>query len=545
VLLVAVIKIPDQIWTEEAREQKIARDNITSIYESLKFYHRVTDEYTKDPAELIRVVRSDSSLIKLQKVVNYTQELRTAIENYMAVPYIDALYDVSDNVNSILQDIEVNARYLRIDEDVLNEAENLKVQLADLNNDIEYEYYVRSTHYLDSLRQLRRDLSDFTLQTASSRASSLTDSLQPILGRIEIDKIRNVWSELEPRFSKFVRKVMYHEIAKTTSVHDRIDEFKEDITDALGKINELNINNNLQETEQFSNELAAMYQKFLKDFIITGRTAQYRLSPEDSMVLHLTEDNFYSPVNPEKQMEYIILIDPDSASVKVESPVLLDELKSRVDPILAEANDLDFLPHFQAYLDTVDSIMTKAAGIKRSLRKNTDIFIKNKELEEVTDKLKGVSEFEAFFNLKNFIENADTSRSYSDLELYLEDALNGIRIFKKMYDENFFPNIDTLHQDLIGHLTEYNEILAEVRRLPRGVTNFENQMSELNNIISRIKTAPAGVVEQKIIPMENDIAEVLEFAVEGDTETVFGVFKKKIVNFGYIHKDFKSWEEED
>lgn len=544
VLLVAVIRIPNQIWNEEEREQKIARDNITSIYEALQFYHRINGSYTSEPAELIRVVRNDSSLIKLQTVVNYTQELGNTINNYMSIPYIDALYTISENVNSILKDIDVNTRYLRIDENVLNEAKDLKLELSALNNEIEFENYVKATHYLDSLRQLRRNLSDFTLQTASARSSAMTDTLQQILGMVEIDKINTTWSTLEPRFVKLIRTIMYHEIAKSTSVHDRIDEFREDISKALRTINKKNIEADIQKASEINDQLAALYQKFLKDFIITGRSAQYRMSTEDSMVLHLTEDNFYSPVHPEKQMEYIILIDEDSNSVKVESPVLLDELKSKLEPVLVECKQLEFIPYFEAYLDTVDSVMNKAAEIKKRMRKNTDIFIKNKELEEVVNKISGVSEFKAYENLNTFIEKAGPSKSYSNIETYLENALNGIRIFKKMYAESFFPNIDTLHQDLMRHLREYNEILSEVRRLPRDITNFEDQMNALSDLVDKMKGVPPSIAEEKIIPIENDIAELLKFAVEGDTETVYGVFKKKIVNFGYIHKDFKSWEEE-
>lgn len=544
-MLIAVIKIPDQIWTEENNERSTAIENITSIYESLKYYHRITGDYTTDPAELIRVVRKDSSLLQQQQVVNYTQELRETIDSYLKIPYISALAKMEENVRSILEDIEINTRYLKINQDILNEAEDLKIKLAELHNDGEFPYYVKASTYLDSLIQIRRDLSDYTLQTASARFAAMTDTLQKVLGMIELDKIEARWMPLDKRFETFVRTVMYtDEVKETTNVHDRIADFKKKITTSLQSIQAGKMEADIEKAGQVTDALKSIYQEFLKDFIITSRTAQYSLSKEDSMVLHLTEDNFYSPVHPERQLQYRILIDPDSGGVKVESPVLLESLHEKIKPLLAETRQLPFMPSYKAYLDTVDSIMSKTAAIKKRLRKNTDIFIKNKEIEEVYKKIPGISEFEAYYKVIGFLETADSSESFSEIKEHLENCLTGIRIYRQMYSENLFPNIDSLNKDLMGHLQEYNQILADVRRLPKDITNFENEILSLQQLIADIKNVPAGVVEQQIIPIENDVAVALKFAVDGDTEPVYGIFSKNIENFGYIYKDFKSWEEE-
>jgi hypothetical protein len=165
-------------------------------------------------------------------------------------------------------------------------------------------------------------------------------------------------------------------------------------------------------------------------------------------------------------------------------------------------------------------------------------------MEEVVKKLPTTAEMEAFNKFNGFVTVAGNTESYSTIKNHLESALSGIRILKQMYAEKMFPNVDSLHQDITGHLTEYNEILAKVRRLPRGIKNFEKEIEALDSLHENIKSVSSSIVDQKLVPLENEIASLFQYASEGDSEPVLGVFKKKIQNFGYIYKDVKSWEEE-
>ena len=68
------------------------------------------------------------------------------------------------------------------------------------------------------------------------------------------------------------------------------------------------------------------------------------------MIIHLTEDNFYSPVTGEM---YKIFVMDDSSAIKVESPVLLKELREKAKPIAGEIKSLPLIPAFSAYFDTL------------------------------------------------------------------------------------------------------------------------------------------------------------------------------------------------
>lgn len=130
VALILVIKIPAEIWDQEAAEKVQSQYNLSSIYEAEKYYHRLTKSYTTDKAELLSVLKNDSTLVKVQQLVNYTQQLRGEIDAYFEIPYIKDLLTINQNISVIIQDLVTNERYFKIDKDILNESEQLSMRLA-------------------------------------------------------------------------------------------------------------------------------------------------------------------------------------------------------------------------------------------------------------------------------------------------------------------------------------------------------------------------------------------------------------------------------
>lgn len=539
--LVAVIVIPGRIWDKEAREEKIAHENMMSIYESEKFFNRKTGNYTTDPSELISVVRQDSNILQQQQLVNYTRKLSDQLGSYLDNDYIALIMKINKNIDNIIVDIESNKRNFKTIEAIDNEADELKLKLAELNNSTDYPNYVSTADYLDSLSQLKGNIQEYTLQNAALLGKNITDTVNTMAGKIKLSNLENQWPPLSERMDEFIRSILYSELVTQTSVGDRIKDFKNNADRAFREIKNLDINSNLQEAKSINQEISALYDEFLKDFIVTSKNALSRLSLEDSLILHLTEDNFYSPVTNEM---YKIIIMDDSSAVKVESPVLLDEVKQTAVPIANRIEQMPFLPKFAAYFDTLAYIKDKAYQTRRAIRKNTDIFIKYKEVEELINQFATISVSLAYEQLNTFKNNAEPTESYSDLSLYIKDALNGVRIFSQAYSKNFFGNLDSLNNDLVVLLEQYNELLGKVRRLPRGVENFEQDIETLNALLNQIKEVRSDALLTNLNETEAELGDLLLFTEEGKKKTVYGIFKRRIKNFGYIYKDVKSWEED-
>ncbi|MBD3224844.1 MAG: hypothetical protein GF313_08950 [Caldithrix sp.] len=543
VVLVLVIIIPGRIWQEEEREAQIAHSDMSSIYESEKFYHSKFDSFTTNPTELMNGVRQDSVILQRQKIVNYTTELTVLIDDYLNNPVTDRIIKVHDNIAQIISDLDVNARDFKLIEEIYNEGEQIRFKLSELNNASDLKNYMIATTYLDSIVSFRRDMSNYSLQTTAARTTDFTDTLKNVLPKVEFTAFQDRWKPLSDRLEKFYLKVRHSKVSTVTSVDARLEDFKKKVDRALINLNSnVDISQASADANNISDQLKATYDKFLNDYIVTSKNAMFKLSNSDSLILHLTEDNFTSPVYGKS---YIVLIDDDSAAIKVESPVLFEELNEKTMNTGQKIKALDIQPAMMNYKDTLNYLVQKAYSVRKRVSKNTDIFILYKEMEEIRDRFLDISMFKAYDNVNNFVQTAENSKSYSDLKGSIENGLNGIRIYYQAYDENIYGNLDTLHQEMTDKLIEFNEKLDEVRWLPKDVENFEGDMQNLDQLLNDIKVLKSEQLVTKLGEIEIELGEHFVFSEEGTTVPVYGVFEKRIQNHGYIYKDVKSWEEED
>ncbi len=536
--LYIVLTVPPGIWEQEKYESTTSHQNISSIYEAQKFYHRLTHSYTTDKDELLARLKADSSLIKEKQLVEFTQELKNQLDAYLSNPYVASLLKLSQNIDNIKNDLENNARYFKAHEDIANEAEELKQQLSSFNSDVKFPNYYQDAALLDTLYQLRRDLSDLNLQTAAAHSKELIENINQYLKDVEVGSINEQWAILSTRISDFIKAVKATDLVKRTSVADRIKDFNENALNALAKLQVLNGEEEFNASNTIKEKVENLYQTFLKNFIITNKLSRYKLSEQDQLVYNLTEKMFYSPVNHEP---YVISVDPDSADVMVESPMLFKELKEKVEPIANDISSFEYLNAFGAYLDTLKMVHNKGLEIKKKIRRNIEILVKNKELEILLKKYEDGSEYNAFKDLKDFVNMVNNSKSFSNIVKDAENARSALSIMEQMYEKSLFNNLDSLNADAVKKLQEFNDVLSKVRRLPRGIKNFDGDIAKLNAVLAEIKEAKPNVSQFK--DLQNKLEEVLMFAADGKEIRVNLVFKKTLKNAGFIHRNSKSWED--
>ena len=538
--LVAVILIPGQIWKQESNEKMISENNMSSIYEALRFYHRITNKYTTDPKEILSVVRGDSSILLQQKVVNHTEQLTSLIDGYLKNKYVASLIGIYDNVDLIISDLNENKFHFEtVGEYFKNESEAIVMDLSKFKASVPYEQFQNAAVFIDSLTELRRDLSDYSLQAGSSKATAITDTLRTLLKNVDIKDLQLAWQPVSQRLDEFITRMRRSdELTALTSVGDRVKDFKEKVSSSFERLNTINIDENISFCTKLNEELKNLYDVFLRDFIATSKPALYKLSIADSLIIHLTEENFYSPVTGEM---YKIILSDDSSSIRVESPVLVSEIKEKIAPIAKEIKTLPNMPIFDAFFDTLQSIKNKAEFTRKAIKRNTDIFIKYKEIEEVVGKFSDISVGTAYLNLKKFATEAPNEESYSLIKDQLESAFDGGRIFYQAYNENIFGNLDSLQRDLKNKMEEFNSLIDEVKRLPEEVKKYDVEFAEIDNLIEQMKKTNIAPQMNKI---NQEMEKTLVFVAEGFEKSVYLIFNKKIKNLGFIYKDKKSWEEE-
>jgi len=541
IALIFVILKPADIWEQEKLEKTSEQYNMTSIYEAEKFYHRMTKQFTTDKEKLLSVISEDSTLKQVQQLVNHTQDLKTELDAYLNIPMLKSLLIINQNVATIADDITKNGRWFSVNDEFTDKAESINLKLMAFRNDLNYPNYIVVTRSLDTLYQLRRDLSDYNLQTAASSCTDLSSRINSYLPNVEFDNFKTEWAQLFTELSSFRKEVDESDISQQTSVAARIREFSENVDENVQIIGQIDQATNIQNAESSNQTLGNLYNTFLSDYIVTSKRALYRLSLEDSMVLYISSENFVSPGNGQP---FVLGISPDSSDIKVESPVLVDELLDKIRPFAQTISTFDFVPHYANYLDSLNSIHQKGMGIKTLLRRNIDITVKNKEIEERINKYQSSSEYNASNDLTSFVEMVGSTRSYSALKDGLEKARNAVGIFSQIYGGNQFANIDSLNTSIKADIEEYNSILSNIRRLPRGVNKFENESDQLDQIVSDLKTQTASTNSEELNKIQAQLEEALLFATEGKSIRVFGVFKKSQANYGYVNRSEKSWEEE-
>jgi len=541
VALIVVITIPGEIWTSEEQATKICRENMVSLYEAHIYYYKLKESYASDMENLILTIQNDSSLLKRELVVSHTVRLRDAMESFLNSNLIDGLHTIASNLKNIGDDFVANARYFKSqDEEVLSKniftrSEELKMRISNFRSGVEFENYRIVIQELDSLWQVRRDLSDYSLQTAARWASHLSESIVLGLPNIDYASLKQTWEPLSDDITDFLNTVnSIGKLKSATTVADRVADFQGKIETGFSNAT----SSGVSDAQVKSQDLVAVYQEFLNDFIITQFYAQYRLSDTDSFLLALNEDNF---VTPDDRIPYIVSLG-DSLDIRVEDPTLLEELKNRSTPLSEIAGQLPFMTGFKEYSRTLDSLQTFYLEVKRTYRRNLDVTIKTKELDDLIPRIKDVGAFTAYNSLSAFAEIVPESDSYSEIQELIGEGLISSGSFIQIYKDNFFGRLDTLHLELLGHLNEFESIVSEVRRNRFSFTWAVDQ-SNLN--LNLIKSPTSAEVTPDLTKIKSGLEKLFIYASEGDKRTVYGIFNTQIVNHGKVFgkSAHKSWED--
>jgi hypothetical protein len=546
VVLILAINLPGEIWTQEESLMSSNQRNMSSIYEAHRHYYSNNAQYTTDISELTHVIENDSALILRQDIVNHTLTLRDAMEEFLNIPVIYSLNQISSNIKNIEEDFDTNERYFKsqdpeiLEKKIFETSQELKLQLSTFRSGVEYENYRSVVANLDSLWQLRRNLTDYSLQSAARRATSLSQVISQNIQNIDFKSMETVWSPLSNRLTSFLNTVNSVEKLKTlTTIADRVADFQDEISSGFKAVNSLQPSRSYQAAQDATAQIEQVYQTFLADFLVTESFAQYSLSETDSLLINLSEDNFFSPRD---RQPYIVTFE-DTAGLTVEDPTLLAELKDMATKEAESAKQLPIIQSFSEYEEGLDSLQQFYMMVKKQYRRNLDITIKTKELDDVIDKTKEVLAYESYSKLKAFAEEVPSSNSYSQIKAKSEDALVSVGSFIQIYENNIFGNLDTVHIKIVDHLNEFNQILSKIRR---NRYSFDWAIDNLSSSLTKIKSIPTETVIPSLKKIEENLKVVFLFASEGKEIPVYGVFKTKIVNNGKVYGTTgrKSWEEE-
>ena len=536
--LIIVIILPGEIWQEEDFVQSTSRGNMETLYEAYQYYHNLTGMYTDDENEIITRIQNDSALMKRQAVVNFTTSLKTTMEDFLNKAAVNTLYDISFNLKNIQDDLDLNKRFFKIMPEIDTEAEDVKQQISVLRSGMDFEKYNEAAVVLDSMKQLRRDLTDYSLQSAARLAYGFSTEIAASLPLVDFRGMDQVWKPLSRKINQLMQDVNTSRLKSLTSVADRVADFQAEINSGFDYFLSANNDKRFEQVTKASEALLAVYKNFLSDFLITQQFAQYNLSEADSLLINISDASFYTP---NQRLRYIVNYN-DSTGLRVEDPTLLAELKEKAKPAIENISQLSFMGAFKNYEQQIDSLKNYYPEVKKQYRRNIDIMIQTKEIEGALDKLTTSAAFDAYEKEKTFVESVPNSDSYSEIKEDLESSLLGIGTFLQVYQENFFGNLDSVHIEIISQLEAYDALLSNMRR---NTFTFQPFIENLNQALEQIKSASKTTVVPELQKIDENLKNLYLFASEGETKKVYGIFSRQIVNQGKIYgkTGMKSWEE--
>ena len=122
------------------------------------------------------------------------------MEKFLNKSAVKNLYDISINLKNIQDDLELNKRFFKTIEEIDREAENIKQQISVLRSGMNFNEYYMASVDLDSMKQLRRDLSDYSLQSAARIGYAFSKDISSNLPLIDFSGMYQVWKPLSAEY---------------------------------------------------------------------------------------------------------------------------------------------------------------------------------------------------------------------------------------------------------------------------------------------------------------------------------------------------------
>ncbi len=543
-LLIAVIIIPNKIWEEEKIITSSCQQNMNALYEAERFYYQRNSTYTDSLGKLLTFIQADSGLNKRQMLVSLSTSLTQILDNILTITSFQSISKISLASFEITGDLMGNERYFRKYPEINQVREEIVREMMRLDSSIIFPNFSQSKLFVDSLRDLKESIADYSLQVAAYHAISAADSLSLYYSKIERDELVQTWATQYNKISQFISDIRKTDISKVSTVPDRLKKFIDQINSNVKSLKAANTSKDAEALGVEKQSLTELHQKFLSPefFILTESYSLTKLNEIDSILINLSQENFDCP-----DAKTTYLIDTSKTRITIECSNLLDvfqeEFKEDIEPI----RNIPFYQQVTNISNIIDTTKAILDENRKEVRRYTDLLLKIKELQVELDQTNNVFFYRYTNEVIDFIQLVDQEKRLSLLKPAIEDVLNPIDTLAARIESG---NI----VDLEDRLNYFNKQLAELdssikaTRLPRRVRNklmsnsepFQPVFNELANIKSNFSPQDASALRKATNELEEDLLE----ALEGEKEQVYIIFRREHKNHGYIASGEKSWEQE-
>lgn len=542
-LLVAVIAVPNRIWTEEELTTRDSRYNMNAIYEAEQFYHRKTDQYTTNLDTLITVIQNDTSLQQRKRLVELSNEVVDIISNVLNIPTIQAVLGISQSVNEIQNDLHGNERYLQKYEDLDQAQKEIFMNLTRFDSSAAFPNFCDIHTFVDSLNELKNKISQYRLQNAAYFTQNHIDSISSSLPKVEKNAVRDFWRNLHSRINRFIADALKTDINKVTNVIDRLQRFNDRINSSVDIFLKSDISADSRELVTYQARVDEIYQKYISSehFQLTQRFALLELTTVDSMLLNLRPDNFICPDSKER---YIVSV--NNGRLTIESPNLLTEFADKNRQIIQPISDLPLYASVQSLEEIIDSTHHAMTETVPLIRRYSNLLLDIKEIIAEMEDLRSIESYLVLKNLKTLVDTIQTERRISVLQPIIETNWGGmVRLTGKIRNKDI-KDLEEKIEIIGGQIQQLDSTLnstAIPSRIRNQIQPFYPTYEPIFGVLSNLKNEMNDEIAAKIETASRGLRSSVEQVFNGYKEPVYVIFNKKHINHGYIQNGVRSWEE--
>jgi len=539
VTLILVILIPNHIRKMEAEEINISRANMTSIYEGIRYAQKKTGHIYKNSNELLIYVQNDSGLIQNKTIIQSTKQLIRLFDNFISIPQVRSFVSIRRHLHNIISELKSNKANFNSNEIIRNEAEELGIIFSDYMKSEAHPEFSQVLFYIDTLLQLRNEITSHTLPVAASLAAEFIGRINSVIGKIQTGDLQESWSPIKKQIEKFTAKVKQTKISELMNAGDRLDYFSQEVDSDFDLLIEINNPVNLEMMDQVFKDITILQTTFSSDKFLKTKYALQHMSAPDSMMLQLSENAFRNPINHEA---YKIIIDAASHEVKIESPVLLEDLIYQCEGIVHDLKRIGSLTEFNKYTISKNELIALLEKLEVSSIHDKSVIALLKTIsqhDELEEAAGWVQLYHACWEVQRISRK---SESFSDIRLRLEDCLNSIYTIEQNTLEINLRQMKKNHLEFIGSIDFLNSELKQYRAEKSGLKNIEVTVTNLDEQVNKFLFSASHETVENFDEIANKLNRAFRFCNEGKSISRYIFFKKHIRNEGYIFRDIKSWE---
>ena len=543
-LVIAVIIVPNQIWEEESQTTIKCRENVNAIYEAERFHYQKTGAYTDTFSNMLTAVLTDSGLMQRQTLVSLTQSFMQVVENILSIQSVETISKISQASFEVTGDLFGNERYFRRYENIAQTSQEIIREMTRLDSSIAFPNFSRVKLFVDSLRFIKESVSDYPLQIAIFRSINYVDSLKEYFFNIEKDAFNQFWSNEYKKISNFITDIRATDISKVSTVPDRLKKFIDQINNNVQILDEANFSDDASNIENEKQNLMELHKKFLSPefFILTKRYSLTALNEIDSILIHLSQDDFLCPDSKEPY-----LIDTTRRRLTVECPNLLNVFHQKFSTDLEPIKNIPVYQQISDLSKVIDSTKSVLDINRAIVRRNIEVLIQIKELMIEFEEIDNVFFYRYVNEINEFIELMEKEIKLSVIKPAIENILNPMDTLATRIDRVNVSDLEKKLNYFNDKLKNLDSMVANIRLPARArrqvISNsepFQQTFEIVNEIKSHFKPEYAEAFRKTSKSLEKNLLE----ALEGENEARYLIFNKKHDNHGYIKGGEKSWEEE-